>query len=216
MTDFPIDERNKVRRKAHRATYNREAVYRIIDETLYCNVGFVEDGLPYVIPTNHARMGDTLIFHGSRAGNKLKVIGAGAPLCVTFSLLDGLVMTKSATDHAVNYRSAIVFGKGRAVEERDEKIAALHALIEHVMPGRWDDSVPPSENELLATAVVAIDIETASGKIRNDPPGPTELTEPIWEGILPVRQQILEPIPAPEQDPNVPVPDYILNYWRAK
>ena len=216
MSDFSIDDRNKVRRGAHRADYDRDTVYSIIDEALYCDVGFVQDGLPFVIPTNHARVGDRLYLHGAPVGRKMKVMESGAPLCITFTLLDGLVLGKTAASHSVNYRSAIVFGKGVIITDPGEKLAALEAIVEHVIPGRLADAAPPTEKEVAGTAVVAVDIESASAKVRTGPPGASDSTEPVWAGVLPIRLEFMPPTPADGQDENVELPDYISGYWRGK
>ena len=144
----------------------------------------------------------------------MKILESGAPLCITFTLLDGLVLGEKATGHSVNYRSVVVFGKGVAITDPGEKLAALEAIVEHVMPGRWADSVPPTEKEVAATAVVAVDIESASAKVRTGPPGASDSAESVWAGVLPVRLEFMPPIPADGQDENVALPDYLVNNWR--
>ena len=218
MPEFTVDDRNRVRRGAHRADYDRDTVYGIIDEALYCHVGFVQDGLPYVIPANHARMDDRLLLHGSTVSCMMNVIEDGAPLCVTFTLLDGLALARSVFSHSVNYRSAVVFGKGELVTDAAEKLAALEAITEHVMPGRWADARQPSEKELKATAVVSVAIESASAKVRSGPPGDNEedYALPVWAGVLPMRREFLTPEPDPARREDVPVPGYIEDYWRGR
>jgi uncharacterized protein len=218
MPEFAVDDRNRVRRGAHRADYDRDTVYAIIDEALYCHVGFVQDGLPYVIPTNHARMDDRVILHGSTASRMLEAAGSGAPLCVTFTLLDGLVLARSVFSHSVNYRSAVVFGKGEVVTDAAEKLAALEAITEHILPGRWADARRPTEKELNATAVVAMAIESASAKARSGPPGDNEADYalPVWAGVLPMRRAFLSPEPDPALRGDVAIPDYVKDYWRGR
>ena len=218
MTEFSVEERNRVRRAPKRADYDRDTVYAIIDEALYCHVGFVENGLPYVIPTNHGRMGDRVLVHGSIASRMLKVVESGEPLCITFTLLDGLVLARSVFNHSVNYRSAVLFGKGRLISDREEKLSALEAITEHIMPGRWADARQPSEKELIATSVVAVDIESASAKVRKGPPGDNEedYALPVWAGVLPMRREFLAPDPDPARKFEAELPDYIANYWRSQ
>ena len=156
MNQFRVEDRNKVRRSPKNADYDHDTVYSIIDEALYCHVGFVQDGQPYVIPTNHGRKGDRVFIHGSVVSRMLKVIESGAPLSITFTLLDGLVLARSVFNHSVNYRSAVVFGTGRLLTDPDEKWAALETITEHISPGRWADARQPSDKELAATAVVAL------------------------------------------------------------
>ena len=218
MTEFQVEARNRVRRSAKRADYDRDTVYRIVDEALYCHVGFVDDGLPYVIPTNHGRMGDRVLIHGAVASRMLNVVESGAPLCITFTLLDGLVLARSVFSHSVNYRSAVLFGTGQLISEREEKLAALEAITEHIMPGRWADARQPSEKELIATSVVAVDIESASAKVRTGPPGDNEedYALPVWAGVLPMRREFLVPDPDPSRKADVDVPDYIADYWRSQ
>lgn len=218
MSEFAVEDRNRVRRAPHRADYDRDTVYAIIDEALYCHVGFVQDGLPYVIPTNHGRMGDRLLLHGSIASRMLDATGTGRPLCVTFTLLDGLVLARSVFSHSVNYRSAVVFGTGEPVTDPAEKLAALEAITEHIMPGRWADARRPTQKELAATEVVSVTIESASAKVRTGPPGDNEedYSLPVWAGVLPMRREFLDPLADPARKADVDVPDYVANYWRAK
>lgn len=218
MTDFPVEERNRVRRGPHRADYDRDTIYAIIDEALFCHVGFVQDGLPYVIPTNHGRVDDRVLIHGSIASRMLNVVESGAPLCVTFTLLDGLVLARSVFSHSVNYRSAVIFGTGEPIDDRDEKLAALEAITEHIMPGRWADARRPSEKELAATSVVAVTIESASAKVRTGPPGDDtpDYALPVWAGVLPMRREFLSPLADPGRLEDVDVPEYISDYWRSQ
>lgn len=216
MSEFPVDDRNRLRRKPQRGSYERDVVYAILDEALYCHVGFVEDGWPVLIPTLHARRDDTLYLHGARASRLLKHVAAGHPVCVAATLVDGLVLARSVFHHSLNYRSAVVFGHGRPVEGA-EKREALRLLTEHVARGRWDEARLPTPQEEEATAVVAIAIERASAKIRRGPPVDDEADYelPIWAGIVPVVQQFLDPIPDPRLRDDIPLPDSLRAYRRG-
>jgi nitroimidazol reductase NimA-like FMN-containing flavoprotein (pyridoxamine 5'-phosphate oxidase superfamily) len=218
MPEFAAEERNKVRRAPNRAKYDRDTVYAIIDEALYCHIGFVQEGRPYVIPANHGRSGDRLLLHGSVASRMLNVVESGAPLCVAFTLLDGLVLARSVFSHSVNYRSAVIFGSGELILDPDEKWSALETITEHIMPGRWADARQPTAKELAATAVVAVGIESASAKVRTGPPGDSEqdYALPVWAGVLPVRRTFLDPQPDPARSSDIDVPDYMADYWRSQ
>ncbi|NKQ34413.1 MAG: pyridoxamine 5'-phosphate oxidase family protein, partial [Chloroflexi bacterium] len=200
MSDFAATTQNRLRRIPARGHYDKAVIYPIIDEALICHVGFVEDGLPYVIPTIHARSGDKLIFHGAKASRMMKQIASGATICVTFTLLDGLLLARSTFHHSMNYRSVVLFGQGRPLTDEAEKMAALEVLTEHLAHGRWPDSRQPNAKELKATAVAELTIASASAKIRTGPPGDDEedYALPIWAGILPIRQQYLPPIDDPQ------------------
>lgn len=216
MSEFARTTLNQVRRHPDRARYDRDAVYAIVDEALVCYVGFVQDGQPYVIPTHHARLDDVLYLHGAPASRLLKQIAAGHPVCVSVALVDGLVLARSAYNHSVNYRSAVLFGHGRPVESGAEKLKALELLTEHVAPGRWQEVRPPTERELAATAVVAIVVESAAAKVRNAPPGDeAEDTQlPIWAGVLPLKIQALEPLADPKLPSGVPLPESVAALLR--
>lgn len=218
MPDFELSKHNRVRRGAHRADYSRETVYTIVDEALYCNVGFVVNGQPYVIPSNHARMDDKIILHGSTVSRMLASAGSGAPLCVTFTLLDGLVLARSVFSHSVNYRSAVVFGVGKVIRDDAEKLAALEAITEHIMPGRWADARQPTAKELAATAVVSVTIESASAKVRSGPPLDNEEDHAldVWAGELPIRSAFGQPVAEPHLNETIEVPSYISTYWRSQ
>jgi hypothetical protein len=216
MTEFIKTERNQVRRLPKRGAYDKAAIYQIVDEALICHVGFVEEGHPFVLPTIHARLDDTLILHGAKASRMLKHIEAGHPVCVTVTLVDGLVLARSVFHHSINYRSAVLFGTGSVIEDEAEKRRALEAVTEHIMPGRWADARQPNPQELKATTVVKIPIESASAKIRVGPPGDEEedYALPIWAGVLPIVQQTLPPIADPSLADGIPLPDYVVNYDR--
>ena len=216
MSDFDITARNQVRRYAKRGKYDRATIDPILDEALICYVGFAIDGQPYVIPTIHARMGEQLLIHGLKGGRMLEHINAGNPVCVTVTLLDGLVMARTVFNHSMNYRSAVLFCRGATIEEPAQKLAALERLTEHVARGRWADARQPNEKELKVTTIIALEIESASAKVRAGAPGDDgeDLEFPVWAGVigLPVVPQ------APERDPkqtvDYPVPDYLSHYRR--
>jgi hypothetical protein len=216
MSDFIPSERTEVRRLAKRAVYERETVYRILDEGLVCHVGFVADGKPVVIPTGYGRMGDTLYLHGSPASRMLRALGDGADVCLTVTLLDGLVLARSAFHHSMNYRSVVLFGKATLLEDPDAKREALRAFTEHVAPGRWQDVRPPSEKELKSTTVLAIPLEEVSAKVRTGPPLDDEedYALPVWAGVLPLELTPAAPLPDARLAQDVDVPEYVTRYTR--
>lgn len=216
MPEFTIDDLNQIKRRPQRGSYERDVVYGIIDEALYCHVGFIQGGQPIVIPTLHARLNDALILHGAKASRMLKHVASGEPTCVAITLLDGLVFARSAFNHSMNYRSVVVFGHGRLIEDPDEKWQAVETLTEHVARGRWADSRPPTPKELDATAFVSMAIERASAKIRSGPPGDDEADYalPIWAGVLPTGLQPGEPLPDPRLAPGIALPGYLSHYSR--
>lgn len=217
MTDFQPTDRSKINRIPKRAHYDRDTIYPIVDAALICHVGFVRDGQPFVIPTIHARDEDAIILHGAKASRLLKTAAEGVPLCVTVTHLDGLVLARSVFHHSMNYRSAVLFGAGRIVDELDEKLEAMRILTEHIMPGRWEDSRQPSPKELNATTMVRMEIEDASAKVRTGAPGDEDedYDLPIWAGVLPMTTQYGTPIVDEAMRMELPVPDYISDYWRT-
>lgn len=212
--NFPMTEKNKLRRYPNRGAYDKETIYRIVDEALICHVGFVVDGQPYVIPTIHARLGDEIILHGAAASRMLKHIAEGNPLCVTVTLVDGVVLARSVFHSSMNYRSAVLFGNGRLLETDEDKLRALEALTEHVARGRWNDARKPSRKELDLTTVIAMTIASASAKIRTGPPSDDEddYALPIWAGVVPLEVQAMEPVPDPKSRSSIPPPSYAHAY----
>jgi uncharacterized protein len=213
----PASDRVRLRRKRERASYDRAVIDAILDEALIAHLGIVaEDGQPFVIPTLHARLGDIVYCHGSTASRTLKALAAGAPLCLTVSLIDGLVLARSAMHHSANYRSVVLLGRARLVEQEAEKRAALQAVIEHIVPGRWNDVRAPTENELKATSVLAIPVEEASVKIRTG--GPLDDEEdyalPAWAGVIPLVSQALAPEPDVRLAGGISAPAYVTAYAR--
>ena len=204
----PPSERVRLRRKRERGGYDRELIHAILDAALLVHVGIVQDGQPIVIPTLHARCGEVVYLHGSAASRTLRTIASGAPVCLTASLLDGLVLARAAMHHSANYRSVVLLGRGRPVTDPDERMVALKATVERAGPGRWSEVRPPSENELKATAVVALPIEEASAKVRTGPPVDDEedLAADTWAGVIPMSLQAGAPQPDPLLRAGIPLP----------
>ncbi len=211
-------ERTTVRRHPERGRYDREAVAAILDEALVCHVGFVVDGQPFVIPTIHARAGDTLFLHGSPASRMLRMLRDGVDVCVTATIVDGVVLARSVYNHSLNYRSAVVLGRARPVEDEGAKRAALEAIVEHVAPGRSGDARPPSDGELRGTLVLALALDEASAKARSGPPKDldADLALPVWAGVVPLGLVAGEPETDPGVPPGVAVPAYAARYRRGR
>jgi len=203
-------QRTTVKRIPDRGKYDTKTINAIIDEAMICHVGFVFNEIPYVIPTIHARNDKTLYLHGSAASRMLKALDR-SNLCVTMTLMDGIVLARSLFHHSMNYRSVVLLGEGRIVDEKEEKLTALKAVSDHLIPERWEDARKPSEKEMNATTVVAIRIEEASAKIRTGPPGDDEedYALPVWAGVMPIYQSKGELIPDPRLDPGIVMPDYL-------
>ena len=216
MSQFQPTERTQVKRLPKRGHYDRETVYKILDTGFVCHAGFNVDGQPFVIPTNYGRSGDTLYLHGSAASRMLKTLSAGVPVCVTVTHVDGIVLARSAFHHSVNYRSVVILGTARLVEDPAEKMEALRIFTEHVMKGRWDDVRQPTEQELKATTVLALPLEEVSAKVRTGGPidDEADYTLPVWAGVLPLETVVREPIPDAQRKGDPPVPDYLKNYSR--
>jgi len=217
MDRFTPTERSTLKRLPVRGDYERESVYQILDEGFICHVGFVVEGQPFVIPTGYARSGDTLYLHGSQASRMLRVLKSGIDVCVTVTLVDGMVMARSAFHHSMNYRSVVVFGRAVAVEEREEKTGALRAVTEHLAPGRWDETRQPSEGEMRATLVLALPLAEASAKVRTGPPVDDEedYALPVWAGVVPLEVVAGAPVADPRLPPEIEPPPHVLNYARG-
>jgi nitroimidazol reductase NimA-like FMN-containing flavoprotein (pyridoxamine 5'-phosphate oxidase superfamily) len=214
-TDFyRRTERTRVRRLPERAAYDRATVHAILDEGFLCHLGFVVDGQPYVIPTGYARVGDTVFLHGS-TGSRLG-LRPGMDVCVTVTLVDGLVLARSAFHHSMNYRSVMAIGRTRPVTDPGEKEAALRALVEHIVPGRSDEVRGGDSRELAATAVLALPLAEVSAKVRTGPPKDDEpdYALPIWAGVLPLALTPGEPAPDPVLDPSIPTPAHVASWSR--
>ena len=203
-----------MRRLPDRGNYDRSVIHGILDEALICHAGFVVDGQPFVIPTIHTRVGDALYFHGSAASRMLRILREGVDACVTVTILDGLVLARSAFHHSMNYRSVVLFGKATAVTDDAEKRRVLDALVEHVCRGRSADVRRPNEVEIRQTLVLRIPIDEASAKIRTGPPVDDEedYALPVWAGVLPLT--LTASAPLPDERSAAELPDYLANYRR--
>jgi len=209
-------ERTKLKRLPKRGHFDRETVYGILDEGFICHVGFAPQGQPFVIPTGYARVDDKLYIHGSQASRMLRTLSGGLDACVTVTIVDGLVLARSAFHHSMNYRSVVIFGRAEIVEDREEKISALVALSEHIVRGRWADVREPNEEELIKTTVLELPLVEASAKIRTGPPLDDEedYALPIWAGVIPLSLEAREPINDPRLPEGIATPEYARNYKR--
>ena len=216
MKTYPISNRNRVKRISNNSDYSKETVHAIIDEALFCHLGIIHDGKPVVIPTIHARMGDHIVFHGSNASRLLK-ISNNNEICVTITLLDGLVMARSLFNSSMNYRSAVIFGKGEIIKDHDERMAAFKSITDHIAPGRWDDARQPNNSELKQTSVVRMPIDEASAKISVGPPDDEDEDYALdyWAGVIPINQTFGEPESDPILQEGITIPDYLKNYCRG-
>lgn len=217
MPETPMSTaRTRVVREPHRAVYDRETAYRILDEGFLCHVGFAVDGQPFVIPTSYGRKEASLYIHGSAASRMLRQMKEGVAVCVTVTLLDGLVLARSVFNHSMNYRSVVILGKATQVDDPNEKLAALRVLSEHILPGRWDDSRQPNERELKQTSVLRVPIEEFSAKVRTGPPVDDEedYSFPTWAGVIPLEMVAGTPINDEKLNPPREVPRYASYYSR--
>jgi uncharacterized protein len=218
MTNFTPTERTKVRRKPERGRYDRKLIYRILDEAFVCQVAFIDNGMPFVVPTNYVRVGDKLFLHGSTASRLMKTLASGAPFCLSVTLLDGIVCAPTATGHSVNYRSVVVMGKAEIVEGEAAKLAAMRDFVEYVIRGRWATVRPPTEQELKGTIVVSVPLVEASAKVRTGfAINPDEEYHGAgWTGVIPMRWMSQTPVPDPRGNPKIPVPANIQKYSRPQ
>jgi len=209
--------RTRVRRLAHRGRYDRATIHAILDEGLVAHVGMVEDGVPLVIPMSYGRLGDAIVLHGSAGSRLLRHVASGAPVCVTVTLLDGLVVARSAFHSSMNYRSVVALGRGRELVDPAEKRAALDALTDHLLPGRRRDLRPVDGRELAATRVVLVELTEASAKVRSGPPAgepEADVALEAWAGTVPLRLTAAPPEPAPDLRTGVAAPDDLVTYRR--
>jgi uncharacterized protein len=216
MSQFTPTERTQVKRLPDRGKYDAETVHAILDAGFVCHVGFAVGEQPYVIPTNYGRVGDTLYLHGSSASRMLKTLTGGIPVCVTVTLVDGLVLARSAFHHSVNYRSVVILGKAALVDKHEEKMNALEAFTEHVMRGRWKDIRPPNDQEMKATTVLSLPLAEVSAKVRTGPPkdDAEDYALPIWAGVLPLPVVPGAPIPDPKLNAGLEPPENVRKYTR--
>jgi len=216
--DFPQTQRTTLKRLPKRGVYERELVYGILDEGFICHVSFAIDDQPFVIPTGYARVDDQLYIHGSQVSRMLRTLSQGIDVCVGVTLVDGLVLARSAFHHSVNYRSVVIFGRATMVEEKEAKLAALFAFSEQVIPGRWNDVRQPSEQELKATTVLSLPLLEVSAKVRTGPPIDNEEDYGlnVWAGVLPLQIVAGTPVADPRLPEGIQAPAYTLRYSREK
>jgi uncharacterized protein len=215
LATFTPTDRTTLKRLPKRGQYDHEIVYRILDEAFICHVGFLSEGKPVVIPTAYARIGQDLYIHGSAASRMLRSLEEGIDVCLTVTLVDGLVLARSAFHHSINYRSVVIFGTARIVGEPAEKLTALHAFTDHIVPGRWQEVRPPNESELRATIVLKLPLIEVSAKVRTGPPIDDEEDYElhVWAGVVPLT--IKADIPIDDERLNgIEPPDYVRNYSR--
>ncbi len=209
--------RTRVRRVPDNARYDRDTVDAILDAALICHLGFTHEGQPYVIPTLHARIADHVYVHGSAASRTLRALNAGIDACLTVTLLDGIVLARSVFEHSMNYRSVVVLGHADVVGGLDEKLVALEAFTEKLVPGRWADARQPTKKELKATSVLRLPLDEASAKVRSGPPddgGTPDAELDVWAGVIPLVVQALAPVADPTLRPGIPLPAYAADYTR--
>ena len=214
MSQFQPTERTRLRRLPDRGVYDQDQIAAILDEGFICHVGFGVDDRPYVIPTIYVRCGDQLYLHGSAASRMLRSVREGIPVCVTVTHVDGLVLARSAFNHSVNYRSVVILGTAVEVTDPDERIQALEAFVEHLIPQRWQDIRTPSTQELKATMVLRVALEEVSAKVRTGPPHDNEEDYQLdcWAGEIPLQTHTQAVVPDPRLDAAIATPEYVQNY----
>jgi uncharacterized protein len=216
MESYTPTERTQVKRRSQRGHYDRETVNRILDEAFLCHVGFIAEGRPVVIPTAYGRDGDRIYLHGAPLNRTLRSMADGLDVCVTVTLIDGLVLARSAFHHSLNYRSVVIFGRAREVKERAAKQRALRVFTDHVIRGRWEQVREPDAQETDATMVVELPLEEVSAKIRSGPPidDEADMSLPVWAGVLPMAVVTGTPMADPQMAEGVEVPEYVRGYER--
>ena len=216
MSTFSPTDRTTLKRLPKRGDFERDAIFAILDEAFICHVGFIVEGKPVVIPTSYVRVADEVYIHGSAASRMLRSLEEGIDVCVTVTLIDGLVLARSAFHHSINYRSVVIFGKANAVDDLEEKFRALHAFTEHVVPGRWADVRPPDENELRATLVLRLRLAEVSAKVRTGPPidDDEDYNLAVWAGVVPLRLIADTPVIDDRVPAGIEAPDYVREYSR--
>jgi nitroimidazol reductase NimA-like FMN-containing flavoprotein (pyridoxamine 5'-phosphate oxidase superfamily) len=218
MSDFTPTERTKTKRHPERGTHDREVIYAILDEAFVCHVAFIVDGMPYVVPTNYVRVGDKLFLHGSMASRLMRTLASGAPFCLSVTLLDGIVLSPTATGHSVNYRSVVVMGKAGQILEPQAKLEAMRDFVEYVIRGRWAQVHPPTDQELKGTMVLAVPLVEASAKVRtgfaiNDD---KEYANAGWTGVIPFKWTAQPPLVDPRGNAALETPANVANYVRPQ
>jgi nitroimidazol reductase NimA-like FMN-containing flavoprotein (pyridoxamine 5'-phosphate oxidase superfamily) len=216
METFVPTDRTTLKRLPKRGHFDRDVVYKILDEAFICHVGFIVDSQPVVIPTAYARVDDTVYIHGSAASRMLRTVEEGVDVCVTVTLVDGLVLARSAFHHSMNYRSVVIFGRALGVEDPREKFEALRSFTQHVVPNRWADVREPTDSELKATIVLSLPLIEASAKVRTGPPLDDEADYelPVWAGEIPLRLVAAAPVADPRLMPGIEPPQYASHYSR--
>jgi uncharacterized protein len=211
-------ERTKLKRIPKRGNFERKTIYKILDEAFVCHVGFAVENQPFVIPTSFARIGNSLMIHGSAASRMMRNLSDGIEVCVTVTLIDGLVLARSAFHHSMNYRSVIVLGKAKLISDEQEKFEALKAFTEHIIPNRWEEIRPPNAKELKRTTVLSLPITEASAKIRVGNPVDDEedYAMNVWAGVLPLNLRSGKPIADERLKEGIEIPPHVLNYQRTK
>jgi nitroimidazol reductase NimA-like FMN-containing flavoprotein (pyridoxamine 5'-phosphate oxidase superfamily) len=217
-SNFTPTQKTAVRRKPERGSYDRKLIYSILDEAFVCQVAFIDNGLPFVVPTNYVRVGDQLFLHGSTASRLMKTLASGAPFCLNVTLLDGIVCAPSATGHSVNYRSVVVMGKAEIVRGEAAKLAAMRDFVEYVLRGRWATVLPPTEQELKGTMVLAVPLVEASAKMRtgfavNEG---SDYAVPAWTGVIPMKWIAEPPVRDPRGNPAIAPPANLQHYSRPQ
>ena len=215
--NFSATERTRVVREPQRGIYDRATIYKILDEGFICHVGFAADGQPFVIPTMFARIGDAIYFHGSAASRMLRNVSAGIPVCVTVTLVDGLVLARSVFNHSMNYRSVVALGTATLVDAGAEKMEALRGFTEKILPGRWEDARQPNEKELKATSILRLELTEVSAKVRVGPAedDAEDYALRVWAGVLPMELKAGAPIRDERCDEEIPTPRYVSEYRRG-
>jgi len=213
---FAVSDRTRVVREANRAVYDREAIYKILDEGFVCHVGFAAESQPFVIPTMFARVGDAIYFHGSAASRMLRGAAGGLPVCITVTLTDGLVLARSVFNHSMNYRSVVALGTATLIGEPAEKLGALRAFTEKLIPGRWEDARQPNEQELKATSILKLPLTEVSAKVRTGgvEDDAADYALSVWAGIIPLRLVADAAIRDERCDASIPTPEYAANFRR--
>jgi len=211
---FPSSDRTRVVREANRAVYDRDAIYRILDEGLVCHIGFADEGQPFVIPTMYARIGNNLYVHGSAASRMLRGLSTGLPVCITVTLTDGLILARSVFNHSMNYRSVVALGQATLIDDPAEKLRALQAFTEKLIPGRWNDARQPNERELKATSILKLPLTEVSAKVRTGDveDDAEDYALPVWAGGIPLRLVADAPLRDGRCDPAIPTPAYASNF----